>query len=156
MPIHRLNEAPTRLGIISDITCDCDGKIDKFIDLHDVRRTLQLHELKPDEEYYLAVFLVGAYQETLGDLHNLFGDTNVLGIRLDDEGGFEIVKEIDGDSVEDVLSYVEYNTKEIIARIKRLAERTIQNGTLSPIDRKEIMKVFEEGIHGYTYFEREL
>ena len=82
VPIHRLNERPTRSGILSDITCDCDGKVDKFVDLHDELHTLPLHELKPDEEYYLGVFLVGAYQETLGDLHNLLGDTNVVSITI--------------------------------------------------------------------------
>src|SRR5476651_341153 len=88
MPIHRLDERPTRTGVLADITCDSDGKIDHFVSLRDVKRTLELHELKPDQRYYLAVFLVGAYQETLGDLHNLFGDTHVIHIRLHDEGGW--------------------------------------------------------------------
>ena len=111
MPIHRLNEEPSRQGILADITCDCDGKIDRFIDLHDVRRVLPLHELKDGEDYLLGVFLVGAYQETLGDLHNLFGDTNVVGIRFDEEGEVEFTRIVEGDTVADVLSYVEYDAR---------------------------------------------
>ena len=94
-PIHRLDEQPSRKAVLADITCDSDGKIDRFVSLRDVKRTLELHPLKAGEDYYLAAFLVGAYQETLGDLHNLFGDTHVVHIRLDDDGGWwieEIVK----------------------------------------------------------------
>src|SRR5476651_616778 len=98
MPIHRLDERPTRTGVLADITCDSDGKIDHFVSLRDVKRTLELHELKPDQRYYLAVFLVGAYQETLGDLHNLFGDTHVIHIRLHDEGGWWIEEVVKGDT----------------------------------------------------------
>lgn len=154
MPIHRLNEYPTRNGVIADITCDCDGEINKFIDLHDVKNTLPLHELKPSENYYIGTFLVGAYQETLGDLHNLFGDTNVLSIRLDGEGSFEIVNEIKGDTVEDVLSYVEYNTKDLRANFRKNAETAVRAGLISARERKEIMESFEEGLRGYTYYER--
>ena len=96
MPIHRLDEEPKRNAIIADITCDCDGKIDKFIGQHEVSNTLSLHEMKDGEEYYLGVFLVGAYQETLGDLHNLFGDTNVVSVRLNEDASFDFVKEIHG------------------------------------------------------------
>ena len=92
MPVHRLNECPTRRAILADITCDSDGKIDRFIDLHDVRSTLPLHEVKPDEEYFMGVFLVGAYQETLGDLHNLLGDTNIVSVRMNDDGSFDFVQ----------------------------------------------------------------
>ena len=119
MPLQRLNELPSRNAILADITCDCDGKIDKFIDPHDVSKTIQLHEVKENEDYYIGVFLVGAYQETLGDLHNLFGDTNVVSVKLQKDGKFEFVNEIHGDSVEDVLSYVEYDPKEMRAKVPR-------------------------------------
>ena len=154
MPLHRLGDAPTRNGIISDITCDCDGKIDRFVDLHDVRSTLPLHELIQDEEYYLGAFLVGAYQETLGDLHNLLGDTNVVSVRISPEGRYEIVKEIEGDSVESVLSYVEFEPKNLVARFRENAERAVREGRISPMERKQIMDAYEAGLRGYTYFER--
>lgn len=154
MPVHRLNETPTRNVILADITCDCDGKIDRFIDQYDVKNTLPLHDLKLDEEYYLGIFLVGAYQETLGDLHNLLGDTNIVSIKISKEGDFEFIKEIEGDSVEDVLSYVEYDTKDMVARFRNLAEQSIRNGLITPKERKKIMNAFRSGMRGYTYFER--
>ncbi|MBO4489745.1 MAG: biosynthetic arginine decarboxylase [Lentisphaeria bacterium] len=155
MPVHRLNERPTRNAILSDITCDCDGKIDHFTDLHDVRRTILLHELRPDEEYYLGAFLVGAYQETLGDLHNLLGDTNVVSVRISpDDGRFEIVKELEGDSVADVLSYVEYTPHDLIDRFRIVAERAVREKMITPSERRDIMALYEGGLRGYTYFER--
>jgi arginine decarboxylase len=154
MPIHRLNEEPTRQGIVADITCDCDGKIDKFIDSHGVKNALALHELKNDEEYYLGVFLVGAYQETLGDLHNLLGDTNVVSIRVDDNGDFSFVREIEGDSVADVLTYVEYDPKQMVVEFRQTAEEAIRKGLITPLERHQIMNAFEAGLRGYTYFER--
>ncbi len=154
MPVHRLDEEPTRHGILADITCDCDGKIDNFIDLHDVKHTLRLHDLKPEEEYYLGVFLVGAYQETLGDLHNLLGDTNVVSIRIHEDGKFDFVKELEGDSVADVLSYVEYDVKAMAERVRENAEGAVQRNLITPQERKMIMDAFEAGLRGYTYFER--
>jgi arginine decarboxylase len=155
MPIHRLDEEPRKRAILADITCDCDGKIDKFIDLHDVRHSILLHELKPNEDYYLGVFLVGAYQETLGDLHNLLGDTNVVTIRTkENNGGYEIVRELKGDTVADVLSYVEYDPKILTSQFLEKAEHAVQNGLISPLERKEIMDAYEAGIRGYTYFEK--
>jgi len=154
MPVHRLNEEPNRNVILADITCDCDGKIDRFIDQHDVRNTLPLHELKPEDEYYLGIFLVGAYQETLGDLHNLLGDTNIVSIQITENGEFEFIREIEGDSVADILSYVEYDTKEMVARFRETAELSIRNGLITPQERQKIMKVFLAGLRGYTYFER--
>ncbi len=153
MPIHRLNEMPTRNAIIADITCDSDGKIDKFIDLHDVRNVLPLHDFKPGTEYYLGVFLVGAYQETLGDLHNLYGDTNVLHIRIDENGNVEYSHEIAGDTVADVLSYVEYDTREMVRRVRLTAERAVRENKITPEDRRQIMMAYEDGMRGYTYFE---
>ena len=108
MPIHRLNEFPERQGILSDLTCDSDGRISHFIDPQGLKTTLELHPLKEGEEYYLGTFLVGAYQETLGDLHNLLGDTNVVSVRIQEDGSYDFVREIDGDSVSDILAYVEY------------------------------------------------
>ena len=155
MPIHRLDERPTRNAIISDITCDCDGKIDRFVDLHDERRTLPLHPLG-NREYFLGAFLVGAYQETLGDLHNLLGDTNVVTININkDDGHFEIFKEIEGDTVADVLSYVEYSPKELLENLRAAAERAIEEKRISPAERKTIMRAYEDGLRGYTYFEHE-
>ena len=154
MPLHRLNEMPTKKAILSDITCDCDGKIDKFIDLHDVKHSLPVHEIKEGEDYLMGAFLVGAYQETLGDLHNLMGDTNVVSIRISDSGDVVFTKEIDGDTVSDVLSYVEYDIKEMQERFRNLAERAVTEGKIQPSDRKRIMEAYRQGMQGYTYFEQ--
>ena len=128
MPIHRLTEAPSRAAIISDITCDCDGKIDSFPDYSHEKNSIMLHDLKDDEEYYVGVFLVGAYQETLGDLHNLFGDTNVVSIHVNEDGSYKFLRELEGDSVADVLSYVEYDVRSLKKRLKNMAEDSIQKG----------------------------
>ncbi|MDX2110725.1 MAG: biosynthetic arginine decarboxylase [Verrucomicrobiota bacterium] len=154
IPIHRLTEEPTRNAIFSDITCDCDGKIDRFIDLHDVRSVLPLHEWNPEQEYYLGVFLVGAYQETLGDLHNLLGDTNIVSIRVNDEGGWEYEREIEGDSVADVLSYVEYDPKILLAQMRDMAEKAVRESRITANERRKILDAYELGMRGYTYFER--
>jgi len=155
MPIHRLNERPTRRAMIADITCDCDGKIDRFIDLQDVKTTLPVHELKVGDDYYLGVFLVGAYQETLGDLHNLLGDTNVVSLRIEGDGDIEYVRELEGDSVEDVLQYVEFDTKDLLERFRRKAENAVRTGNLSSGERKRIMRAYTEGLKGYTYYEKD-
>ncbi len=152
MPIHRLLEIPSRNAVLADITCDCDGKIDSFIDMHDVSRTLPLHKLKDDEEYIIGAFLVGAYQETLGDLHNLFGDTNVVSIRINADG-FEIVREIHGDSVEDVLSYVEYDPGKMRIAFNRLVSESEKNKLITEDERYEIVAAYENGLAGYTYYE---
>jgi arginine decarboxylase len=155
MPIHRLDEEPTRNAIIADITCDCDGKIDKFIGQYDVSNTLPLHEMKTDEEYYLGVFLVGAYQETLGDLHNLFGDTNVVSVRINDDSSFDFIKEIHGDTISDVLSYVEYDPKEMALRYRNTAERAVKEGRITARERQQILKTYNASMQGYTYYERD-
>ncbi|QGY38680.1 biosynthetic arginine decarboxylase [Pseudodesulfovibrio cashew] len=154
MPVHRLEERPTREGLLADITCDCDGKIDRFIDSHGVKRTMPLHELKDSEEYYLGAFLVGAYQETLGDLHNLLGDTNVVTIRIREGGGFDFVGELEGDTVEDILSYVEYDTRMLFNRFRETAENAVREGRITPVQRKETLQAYKNGLQGYTYFER--
>lgn len=153
MPIQRLNEKPARMAVLSDITCDCDGKIDHFVDMRDIRRALPVHAIGPDEDYILAVFLVGAYQETLGDLHNLFGDTNVASILVDDDGEIEYEQELDGDSVGDVLSYVEYNPQGLLARFRELAEVAVRQKRISATERRDILGAYESGLRGYTYFE---
>ena len=153
MPIHRLDEKPTREVVLADITCDCDGKIDHFVGQYSTRDTLPLHNLT-DEEYYLGVFLVGAYQETLGDLHNLLGDTNVATVEVDKSGHIRYTRELEGDSVADVLSYVEYDPKLLIRRIRKLAEEAVRTDAITAKDRRLIMETFENGMRGYTYFER--
>jgi arginine decarboxylase len=154
MPIHRLNEMPAKQATLADITCDCDGKIDRFIDIHGVKHTLSLHELEDDNEYYLGAFLVGAYQETLGDLHNLLGDTNVVSIRITEDGDFSFVRELEGDSVADVLTYVEYEPKNMLEDFRRIAEQAVRDRRITPQERGQIMKVYADGLRGYTYFER--
>jgi arginine decarboxylase len=153
MPIHRLNERPSRNATFSDITCDCDGKIDAFIDLHDVRKTLPVHELRDNEDYLIGVFLVGAYQETLGDLHNLFGDTNIVSVKLDADGHIDYTSEVKGDAVEDVLTYVEYDPKDLIAMFRDRAERAVREKLISPQERRQIVEAYANGMQGYTYFE---
>jgi len=113
---------------------------------------LRLHEIN-GSEYYLGVFLAGAYQETLGDLHNLFGDTNVVNIRVGEKGEIEYVQEFDGDTVADVLSYVEYSPPEMVERVRNHAERAVRQGLITPQERREIMEAYEGGLRGYTYFE---
>jgi arginine decarboxylase len=154
-PIHRLNERPERQAIIADITCDCDGKIDRFSSPEGMNRTLPLHAFKEDEEYYIGVFLVGAYQETLGDLHNLFGDTNVVSVRFNEDGTYDFADEIEGDSIADVLSYVEYQPHILKERFRKIAERSVRDGKISGTERQEIMKSFSESMQGYTYYEKE-
>ncbi|MBO7501057.1 MAG: hypothetical protein J6T45_06890 [Fibrobacterales bacterium] len=113
-----------------------------------------MHDLKPDEEYYLAIFLVGAYQETLGDLHNLLGDTNVVSVRINEDGSFDFVREIEGDSVWDVLSYVEYEPKSLVERFRDKAEQAVREQRITVGDRRKILAVYESSIRGYTYFEK--
>ena len=152
MPIHRLDERPRHRAVLADITCDCDGKIDHFIDREDVAKILPLHEFKAGTPYYIAVFLVGAYQETLGDLHNLLGDTHVVGVHMEN-GRPVYTHEVEGDTVADVLSYVEYDNKELVSRFRSFAEQAVSNGNISPKERREVMDLFRAGLSGYTYFE---
>ncbi|WP_323845821.1 biosynthetic arginine decarboxylase [Microbulbifer magnicolonia] len=154
VPIHRLREAPTRSAIIADITCDSDGKIDRFIGRQDEQKTLLLHDLKGNEDYILGTFLVGAYQETLGDLHNLFGDTNVVSVRIHEDGSFDYSREIHGDSISDVLSYVEYRPQELFERFRKLAERAVKDGRITAQQRKQILHTYTASMSGYTYFEK--
>ena len=153
MPIHRLAEKPERSAILADLTCDCDGKIDRFSTPDGESNILSLHKLVPGEEYYLGVFLVGAYQETLGDLHNLFGDTNVVNVAINPDGTFEFAREFHGDSIADVLSYVEYEPKQLQENFRLVAEKAVRDGKISVAQRSRIVQAFKESLHGYTYFE---
>ncbi|HYM28262.1 MAG TPA: biosynthetic arginine decarboxylase [Steroidobacteraceae bacterium] len=153
LPIHRLDERPTRTAVLADITCDSDGKIDHFVSLRDMKRTLELHELRPDEKYYLAVFLVGAYQETLGDLHNLFGDTHVVHVRLHDEGGWWIEEIVKGDTANKVLEYMEYDVAELYPALARDCERAIRDGRMTLAESQAVKRFYESELDGYAYLE---
>lgn len=154
MPIHLLKEKPTRSVVLSDITCDSDGKICRFSHSQGIHNSLPLHdiELGDGTPYMLGVFLVGAYQETLGDLHNLLGDTNVVSVRLEN-GKLKYTRELEGDSVAEVLSYVEYDPKELITRFRNLAESAVVSRRITPAERRDIMNAYEAGLRGYTYYE---
>jgi arginine decarboxylase len=153
MPIHRLDERPTRTAVLADITCDSDGKIDHFVSPRDVKRTLELHELRGEEKYYLAAFLVGAYQETLGDLHNLFGDTHVVHVRLHDEGGWWIEEIVKGDTANKVLEYMEYDVAELYPALARDCERAIRDGRMTLAESQVIKRFYESELNGYAYLE---
>ena len=153
MPVHRLDERPTRNAVLADITCDSDGKIDHFVSLRDVKRTLEVHELREGEEYYLAAFLVGAYQETLGDLHNLFGDTHVVHIRLHDEGGWWIEEIVKGDTANKVLEYMEYDVAELYPALARDCERAIRDGRMTIAESQAVKRFYEGELNGYSYLE---
>ena len=152
-PIQRLNETPTRRAVLSDITCDSDGRIENFVLDEGVSPTLPVHKIKPEEEYYLGVFFIGAYQETLGDLHNLFGDTNVVTIELTGKGGYDLVHEQEGDTVSEVLGYVEYDPRRMLDAFKGKIEKALAKGKLSPADRREMISNFKDSLQGYTYYE---
>ncbi len=152
MPIQRLTERPTRRSVLVDITCDCDGKVDKFIDKEDVSKSLELHEIEPDENYYVAIFLIGAYQETLGDIHNLLGDTNVVSVHLEN-GRPVYTQEEEGDCVADVLGYVKYDTKDLVARFRGLAEDAVAEGRITPRQLRGALDAYRNGLNGYTYYE---
>ncbi|MGF1530558.1 MAG: biosynthetic arginine decarboxylase [Puniceicoccaceae bacterium] len=154
MPVQRLNEEPTRQAVISDITCDCDGKLDSFIGEGKVAPTLPVHPVNDDEDYLLGVFLVGAYQETLGDLHNLFGDTSVVSICLDEgDDGFHFERELEGDSISEVLSYVEYDPKVISKRFRDTAEKAVRQGRITVAERRRIVAAFDDAMRGTPYYE---
>ncbi|MBN2573974.1 MAG: biosynthetic arginine decarboxylase [Deltaproteobacteria bacterium] len=154
MPIHRLTEEPTRRAVLADITCDSDGKIDHFIDRRDVKNVLELHTPIPGDEYYVGVFLSGAYQEILGDLHNLFGDTNTVHVSLAPGGGYQIEHVVTGDSVTDVLKYVSYAREDLVARVRRFAEQAVRTSGMSLEETRSLLRIYEEGLSGYTYLER--
>jgi arginine decarboxylase len=149
IPIHRLNREPQRRGIVADLTCDSDGKIDQFIDLRDVKGFLELHNIN-GAEYLLATFLVGAYQEILGDLHNLFGDTDAVHVKIDGDD-YSVEKVVKGDSVSEVLSYVQYSKDSLVARVRRSVENALREKRITMAESGRFMKRYEEALEGYTY-----
>jgi arginine decarboxylase len=153
MPIHRLTEVPTRRGVLGDITCDSDGKIDQFIDLRDVASTLELHAVTEGEPYYLGTFLLGAYQEILGDLHNLFGDTNAVHVSLEEDGTPNVDVVIKGDTVTEVLNYVQYSAEKLTDRVRKDVEKALRTGAITVAEGKQFLKFYESGLDGYTYLE---
>jgi len=151
MPIQRLHEKPTRRAIIADLTCDSDGKIDQFIDQHDVKNVLELHPLD-GRRYYIAVFMVGAYQEILGDLHNLFGDTDAVHVVVDDEsGGYMVDHVVEGEDVKDVLTYVEYDQASLNEKVRKLAEDARRRGAISLEEATRLRARYKQGLWEYTY-----
>ncbi len=150
MPIHRLAERPSRFGVLADITCDSDGKIDQFIDHRDVRRTLPLHAYD-STPYYLGAFLLGAYQEILGDLHNLFGDTNAVHVNLSETGEVTLETIIKGDTVREVLDYVQYNQASLIHQLQTAVETAVREGRIDHWEAGRFVKFYEAGLSSYTY-----
>jgi arginine decarboxylase len=150
MPIHRLDEEPTRRGTLADLTCDSDGKIDKFIDKSDVKQVLELHPLKPGEPYYLAMFLAGAYQEIMGSLHNLFGDENVVHIQLTPKG-YQIEQVVKGDTMTEVLGYVQYDSEDLVESIRKQTEQALQEGRISIQEAQRLLQNYERCLSSYTY-----
>jgi arginine decarboxylase len=154
MPIHRLDEQPVRRATIADITCDSDGKIDRFIKQEDVATVLPLHMLRDKEPYYLAVFLIGAYQETLGDLHNLFGDTHLVHIRFDEKEGWYVDEVVEGDTVGEVLGYLQNDIRQLFQAIRRDCERSVRAKRLTAAESRVLLSAYESGLTGYTYLEK--
>src|SRR6188508_115928 len=152
MPIHNLNQAPTHHAVLGDITCDSDGKIDSFIDRRDVKKTLPLHTVN-GEPYYLGVFLVGAYQEILGDLHNLFGDTHAVHVSLDAQGNVVLDAVIKGDTVREVLDYVEFDVERLVNKFRADIEAAVREGRINDGEMGAMLRFYEEGLQGYTYLE---
>jgi arginine decarboxylase len=157
LPIHRLNEEPTQRGILADLTCDSDGKIDQFIDLRDVKSVLELHPLKPQkkeqkshEPYYLGMFLVGAYQEIMGNLHNLFGDTNVVHIQMTPKG-YQIEYVVRGDTITEVLSYVQYKAEDLLENIRCHTEQALQENRITLQESQRLLNDYEQSLSRYTY-----
>jgi len=152
MPIHRLNEKPTKHAVLGDITCDSDGKLDRFVDRRDVKKTLPLHAVN-GEPYYLGVFLVGAYQEILGDLHNLYGDTHAVHVSLDDDGTARLDALIKGDTVREVLDYVEFDAEMLLGKLRTDVETAVREGRVDYEGAGKLLRFYEDGLHGYTYLE---
>lgn len=150
MPISRLDEKPTHKATLQDITCDSDGKISHFVAPQGLSNSLPVHSIKSGEHYYLGVFLVGAYQEILGDLHNLFGDTNAVHISVDNNG-YHIEQVIDGETVADVLDYVEYNPKKLVRNLETWVSASMKEGKISPEEGRQFLNNYKSGLYGYTY-----
>ena len=152
MPIHRLNEEPTCRGILADITCDSDGKVDRFIDRRDVKSVLELHPFDGND-YCLAAFLVGAYQEILGDLHNLLGDTNAVHVSVDEQGRWAIDEVVKGDTVREVLQYVQYSADDLTRAMRKRVEKALREQKMTVDESRVLLRFYESGLEGYTYLE---
>ena len=152
MPIQRLKEFPSRNATLQDITCDSDGKIANFVTGNHISHVLPLHTLKKNEPYYVGVFLVGAYQEILGDMHNLFGDTNAVHISIKD-GQYHIDQIFDGETVEEVLDYVQYNPKKLVRQLEIWVSKSVQEGKITLEEGEEFLSNYRNGLYGYTYLE---
>jgi arginine decarboxylase len=152
MPIHRLDEKPGNHAVLGDITCDSDGKLDRFVDRRDVKKTLPLHATSNDP-YYLGVFLVGAYQEILGDLHNLFGDTHAVHVSLDQSGAARLDALVKGDTVKEVLDYVEFDAESLLRKMRTDVETAVREGRVDYEGAGQLLRFYEDGLHGYTYLE---
>ncbi len=152
MPIHRLKEEPTCRGILADITCDSDGKVDRFIDRRRVKSVLELHPYD-GSDYFLAAFLVGAYQEILGDLHNLLGDTNAVHVSVDETGRFAVDEVVEGDTVREVLQYVQFSADDLKRAMRKSVERALRDQKLTIDESRVLLKFYENGLEGYTYLE---
>jgi len=152
IPLQRLHEKPIRSATLQDITCDSDGKIDNFISARNIAYHLPVQPVKPDEPYYIGVFLVGAYQEILGDLHNLFGDTNVVHVSVNGDT-YEIDQVFDGETVADVLEYVQYDAKQMVRNVERWVTASVKSGSISAAEGKEFLSNYRSGLYGYTYLE---
>jgi arginine decarboxylase len=153
MPIHRLNEKPSNHAVLGDITCDSDGKLDRFVDRRDVKKTLPLHSCTGDDAYYLGVFLVGAYQEILGDLHNLLGDTHAVHVSMDDHGTARLDALIKGDTVREVLDYVEFDAEMLLGKLRTDVETAVRAGRMDYEGAGQLLRFYEDGLNGYTYLE---
>jgi len=152
MPLHRLGETPDRHAVLGDISCDSDGKVDQFIDRRDVKRTLRLHSFN-GEPYYMGAFLIGAYQEILGDLHNLFGDTNAVHVSTSDTGEPVLDTVVRGDTVQEVLDYVQFSASSLMELFRRDVEAAMRAGKIDHRESGEIVRFYEDGMRGYTYLE---
>ncbi len=154
-PIHRLDEEPGHRGVIADITCDSDGKIDSFIDQRDVKHVIELHSKPKNEDYYLGIFLVGAYQEILGDMHNLFGDTNTVHVSIGPDGDYFLEEVVAGDTISDVLRYVDYAPEELVKRLRQNVERALRERRITLDESRQLIHDYCEGLNGYTYLQKD-
>ena len=152
MPIERLDERPTRMATLQDITCDSDGKITNYVNSANLTNYLPLHPIRKGEHYYIGVFLVGAYQEILGNMHNLFGDTNAVHVSVVGNS-YKIEKTIDGETVADVLEYVQYDPKRLVRRLEAWVSKAVSEGKITPEEGKEFLANYRSGLYGYTYLE---
>jgi arginine decarboxylase len=150
MPIHRLDEEPNCRGILADLTCDSDGKIDRFIDLRDVKSVLEMHSYKQGEPYYLGMFLNGAYQEIMGNLHNLFGDTNAVHIQLTPKG-YQIEHVVKGDTMTEVLGYVQYDAEDLVESIRQRSEQAMLEKQITLQESQRLLQTYEQSLSRYTY-----